>query len=581
MAPSEHERDNQLSDQPRSHGGVHSREADLRERTADKREALVRRKYSSAGQKKQRKSFSHAADPVSEKPHKQNFIAKLANNWFDRVMGAMKGDGLSAAEAHYAPHRTTRDFIWNTAGAALWAFVFPIVTMVSTQIVGVEEAGRISMAFVIGLLLMFLGNFGVRTYQVSDVNEEHSFLDYQANRWVTCLLMLVAGWFYCALRGYDSQMFNITMAVVAYKFVDALADVYEGRLQQQDKLYLAGISQSIRSALALVVFSVVLFVTRDAQIACFAMFIAALATFIVITWPLTLLETKKTTKFSFPSFMKLFKMAAPLFIAIFFFNVIENMPKFIMEGELPYDNQLYYNALYFPAQMILIVAQLVYKPLLVRMAGVWQDTSKRRRFDLIMVGILLVIVVITAIVWAIMAWVGIPVLNFLYGVDFAPYRGLLYLMLITGGITAAIDFLYQLITIMRRQKDVTVLFVMTFIFSLFIPFLLISYAQLEGAVLSYVIIEAILFILLAWDYFKIRRDLSKAHARVDEEEEPELARPNFAALIDPADPEISEAETVDEEEQQPRKLRPSEIRARREHREEVMRRRTGKDRHKE
>lgn len=564
------------------------------------------------------------------RPHKQNVISRLVNQWFDRVVGTIQNDGLSglsSAEEQFASHKTMRDFVWNTIGSAAWAMVFPVVTMVSTQIVGVEQAGMISMAFVVGILLMFIGNFGVRTYQISDVKREHSFADYQINRWVTCLLMLLIGWSYCTIRGYSTEMFNISMAVIAYKFIDALADVYEGRLQQVDKLYLAGVSQTIRSVLALVVFIIVLLVTRSGVAACIGMAIAALATFLVITWPLALLETPKSRPFNFNSFVRLFKLSAPLFVAIFFFNLIENMPKFVMEGTLPYENQLYYNALYFPAQMILITAQLVYKPLLVRMAGVWQESNKRRKFNLILAAIIALIAAITIIYGLVMAWVGIPVLNFLYGVDFAQYKGLLYLMLVTGGITAAIDFLFQVITIMRRQKDVTVLFVMTFIFSIFIPWLLVSYAELEGAVLSYVIVEGILFVLLAWEYFRIRRDLhgktlvdgkvvavGAAHVNAEdsyydaghnagsnanmlvrhgdqsanegigaEGYADERERTTFVPLMDIADPKIGDTIGEDEgfndgfEEEPPRKLRPSEQRAIREHREEVMRRRTGKN----
>ena len=141
-----------------------------------------------------RRADSNSAKAPRE--HRQNFIARFVNQWFDRVVGAMKGDGLSSAEERYAPHRTTRDFVCNTLGSGAWALVFPVVTMVSTQLVGVEQAGMISMAFVVGLLLMFVGNFGVRTYQISDINREHSFIDYQANRWATCVLMLVVGWIY-------------------------------------------------------------------------------------------------------------------------------------------------------------------------------------------------------------------------------------------------------------------------------------------------------------------------------------------------------------------------------------------------
>lgn len=505
------------------------------------------------------------------------------NQWFDRVMGAMKSDGLEKAEALYESHRTTRDFVWNSLGAGAWAAVFPVVTMVSTQLIGAEQAGMVSMAFVVALLLMFVGNFGVRTYQISDIAMEHSFKDYQANRWVTCIAMVLIGWLWCTIRGYDSEMFNITMAVVFYRFVDALADVYEGRLQQVDKLYLAGMSQTLRSVAALVVFVVMLFITRSPVFACYGMAIAAAVTFVVVTWPLTLMEAPPSRPFSMKSFNGLFRVCAPLFVAIFMFNAIENMPKFWMEGMLPYDNQLYYNAIYFPAQMILITAQLVYKPLLLRMAGVWQDAKKRRKFDLILVGIVAVIAVITGAACAVMAWVGIPVMNFLYGIDFRPFRGLLFLMLITGGITAAIDFLYQVITIMRRQKDVTVLYVITFGFSLFVPFLLIRYAELEGAVLSYVIIESILFVLLVWEYFRIRHDLSHGGGADGGEKAPGTReRTSMLDLIDPAMDGVDDDETLAlegaEAAEEPRKLRPSEIRAERERRAEIVRRRThGRD----
>ncbi len=132
------------------------------------------------------------------------------------------------------------------------------------------------------------------------------------------------------------------------------------------------------------------------------------------------------------------------------------------------------------------------------MAGVWQDPSKRRKFDLILVGMMLLVVAITAVNIVVMAWIGVPVMGFLYGIDFEQFRGLLYTMLVAGGVTAAIDFLYKVITVMRRQKDVTTLYVVTFGFSLFIPFLLVSFTGLPGAILSYLIVMSILFVLLVW-----------------------------------------------------------------------------------
>lgn len=474
---------------------------------------------------------SRTRTPKPSRPHRPNPIARLVNQWFDRVMGAVKDGGFSNQEEQLAAHRTTRDFAWNSIGAGAWGMVFPVLTMVSSQLLSAEQAGMVAMAFTVALLLMFVANFGVRTYQISDIDEAHSFNDYQINRWITCALMIVIGVAYCNFRGYGAEMFDICMGVFIYKMIDGLADVYEGRLQQVDKLYLAGVSQAFRSILALVAFAVALLVTRSAVVGCYAMAIAAAVSFVIVTYPLTLLETPRSRRASLSSIWVLFKNTAPLFLALFLFNLIDSMPKFVMEGALTYDNQLYYNALYFPAQSILIVAQLVYKPLLVRMAGVWQDTSKHRQFDMILVGILVFVVALTAGYLVIMAWIGIPILGFLYGIDFEPMRGLLYVMLVAGGVTAAIDFLYQVITVMRRQRDVTTLYVVTFGFSLLIPMLLVSFTGLPGAILSYLIVMSILLVLLVWEYFRIRRDLSQGRRVVNEAKAPQRERTAFVPAV--------------------------------------------------
>ncbi len=176
-------------------------------------------------------------------PRKQNVIKRVVNRWCNRLLGVVT-EGSFDQEEEFASHRTSRDYICNTIGTGAWGMVFPFLTIVVTQLSGTEQAGMFSMAFIIGTLLMIVGNYGVRTYQVSDIGEKHSFFDYQINRWITCIIMMLVAYGYCSLRGYDPNMFSICMAVCTYKMIDGLADVYEGRLQQMDKLYLAGISQA-------------------------------------------------------------------------------------------------------------------------------------------------------------------------------------------------------------------------------------------------------------------------------------------------------------------------------------------------
>lgn len=467
----------------------------------------------------------HGKRSRNGKPRKKSFVTRKVEAWCSRVLGAVSGDGLAEQEAEYASGRTTRDYVWNTVGVGLWGMVFPVLTIVVTQLAGAEQAGMFSLAFVTALLLMFVGNYGVRNFQASDLDEEYSFADYQANRVLTVVIMLVAGITYCKFRGYTDQMWLMSLGVYLYKAVDALADVYEGRLQQVDKLYLAGISQAFRSAAALIGFSLALLITRNVGVSSIVMAVIATITFVVFTFPLAQLETPKSRSANAKRVIGLLKQCFPLFVALFMYNLIDNMPKFVMEGALSYDNQLYYNALYFPAHAILLTSGFIYKPMLLKMANAWADPAKRKKFDLIIVVMFVIIVAITVVVAGAMGWFGLTIMSFLYSIDFEQYRGLCFVMLAAGGVTAGIEFLYQVITVLRRQRAVTKLYLITFGFSLFVPVLLVNFTGLPGAVIGYLIVMCILLVLLVSEYASIRMDL---HRKLTGKAAPDAEMPRAA-----------------------------------------------------
>ena len=480
----------------------------------------------------------HGKRSRNGKPRRKSFVTRKVEAWCSRVLGAVSGDGLAEQEAEYASGRTTRDYVWNTVGVGL---VFPVLTIVVTQLAGAEQAGMFSLAFVTALLLMFVGNYGVRNFQASDLDEEYSFADYQANRVLTVVIMLVAGITYCKFRGYTDQMWLMSLGVYLYKAIDALADVYEGRLQQVDKLYLAGISQAFRSAAALIGFSLALLITRNVGVSSIVMAVIAALTFVVFTFPLAQLETPKSRSANAKRVIALLKQCFPLFVALFMYNLIDNMPKFVMEGALSYDNQLYYNALYFPAHAILLTSGFIYKPMLLKMANAWADPAKRKKFDLIIVVMFVIIVGITVVVAGAMSWFGLAIMSFLYGIDFEQYRGLCFVMLAAGGVTAGIEFLYQVITVLRRQRAVTKLYLITFGFSLFVPVLLVNFTGLPGAVIGYLIVMCILLVLLVSEYASIRMDL---HRKLTGKAAPDAEMPRAARTAAMAPVQVAGAQAA-------------------------------------
>lgn len=440
---------------------------------------------------------------------KKGFLRRASSQWWDRLLGAVSERSFAAQAEQYAAHQTKRDYLFNTVGHTVWGMVFPLLTIIVTQLADVERAGMFSFAFVFGTLMMIAAQYGVRTYQVSDLDEEHSFADYQVNRVITIILVVAFGYLFIRMRNYDMNMARILAGVLGYRCVDALADCYEGRLQQMDKMYLAGISQMIRAILGFFAFAIVLSISRNVGAASIAMAVAAGVSFVLLTFPLALLETPKARRMSFSSVGSLFRQCFPIFVALFLYAIVDNTPKFVMELALPYENQLYFNALYFPAQSILLIVGLIYKPQLVRMAAAWADRSKRKRFDIFIVVMLLAIVAITMLMALFMRMAGVAILGLLYGIDFERFRMLSYLMIVAGGLTGGIDFLYQVITIMRRQELVTRSYLIVFAIGMVSSILLIHFGQLEGAVTSYLLVMVVLFAALLWVYVAERINIAR------------------------------------------------------------------------
>ena len=88
-------------------------------------------------------------------------VVRLANQWWDRLIGAVFSGSLANQTARYAAHRTTRDYVFNSVGFGVWGFLFPLLTMVASQLVGTEGAGMFSMAFVYANLIQFVPVFRI------------------------------------------------------------------------------------------------------------------------------------------------------------------------------------------------------------------------------------------------------------------------------------------------------------------------------------------------------------------------------------------------------------------------------------
>lgn len=391
------------------------------------------------------------------------------------------------------------NFLWNAVGGVLNAGQSVFLLIVITRVCGLEAAGIFSIAFATGNLFLYLGNYGVRNYQVSDLSEKYSFHDYLRHRLCTVLLMLAAAAVYTAWSAktgnYSHYKTACVLAMCVCKAVDCLEEVFEGRYQQKGRLDRSGKLVTFRLLVSIGGMIAVLLVTRDLLTAVWwGVFLAAAASALII-WRYRETAAFERTAFSFSGIAGLMRECFPVCAANFLSFYLINEPKYAIDAAMDETAQACYNFIAMPVFVIQLLNMFLYQPMLIRMTTSWEN-GRRKEFLGYFGRICGALAMISAPI-LLAAWIfGIPVLSWLYATDLSALRTEL-LLIMTGGIFLAFNGFYcAVLTIMRKQREIPLTYLAGAVLSLVSTPVMVRESGIVGAVLSFVLVMAAVTVLL-------------------------------------------------------------------------------------
>ncbi|MBR3787935.1 MAG: hypothetical protein IKM63_04320, partial [Firmicutes bacterium] len=259
-------------------------------------------------------------------------------------------------------------YIWNSINAIVAACQCPVILMVMTRTNGVYDAGVFSIAFAVASLMMYIGLYGLRKFQASDVSEKFTFSEYHGARIVTCFLMVVACILYCIYGGifkdYDTEKFIVILMVCGIRVVQSYTDVIHGRMQQKGRLDVATKASAIRYFSEVAAYVVMLIITHDLLISS----IFCLAVSIVVMMITTVNAGRDYCDMSFSMDIKKLKLLLiegfPIFVSLFLNMYISNAPKYAIDTYLTEEIQAIYNLIFMPAFMVGLLANFIFNPIL-------------------------------------------------------------------------------------------------------------------------------------------------------------------------------------------------------------------------
>lgn len=392
------------------------------------------------------------------------------------------------------------NYIWNTIAGIINASEAVILLAVVTRTNGVYDAGILTIAFAIANLMVTVGKFGMRSYQVTDVNDHYDFNTYFTSRIITSLFMFITIVFY-VLYGYRYKEYTIEktyiILFIGLIFVsEAFEDVFAGLYQKNGRLDVGGIIFSIRWFFILFSYIILLVLTNNLFISTFISSILSVICCIILLYSTYRHIAVHRIKLQFKGVISLLYCCTPLFLSAFLQFYMINVSKYAIDDFLTEDVQACYGFVAMPVFVIGLLNSFMYQPVLVQIATQWKNNDYKGFLKRIwsQLGIILLITII-CLIGAYL--IGIPVLSVLYNTNLANYKNELLILLLGGGFLAIVGFFTVLLTTMRKQQWILIGYSFVSIIAFVFTGRVVQLFGVMGAAVSFAVLEGILSMLFA------------------------------------------------------------------------------------
>lgn len=386
-----------------------------------------------------------------------------------------------------------KNFIWNMLGSLTYGFTSLIFMIIVTRINGVNDAGIYTFAFAIACSLAAIGSYCGKTYQVTETDSKISDYDYIYNRITTFILMQLVGLFFCVLNGYSLNKFLIILLLVFYRGIDTLTESVHAITQKNGYLYKTGISMFIKTIILVSVFFIVDLITKSLLNSCFALCITSILFFYIIDYSTAKKYTKKHA-YNNNKNIKLLKKGFLLFIYSFLSTYIINSPKYALERFGTEELQAIFGIIVMPASFLTLISVYIVQPFLNKITSYIKDNNYTKLIKLI-IKICSVILFFGVFVVCVSFFIGIPLLELVYGIELENQVFNLIIILIGSIFYSFAIIISAVIIALRHIKEQLIIFIINALTAYFITNFFVSGEMIFGASLSYMLSMLIQFIL--------------------------------------------------------------------------------------
>lgn len=403
-----------------------------------------------------------------------------------------------------------KDYIWNSLGSLLQSAISPVLLIVITRLNGIEYSGLFSFAMSISIVFWAVALWGGRTYQVSDVKREFSSGGYIAVRFVTSLLVAVTAMMFCVLSGYSTTKTGLIMILVGFKILESVADSLYGILQIQGRLYITGISLTMKAVFGFGAFMLVDVLTKNIIYGTLAILLVNLLVIIFydILWMRrveNVVINKKLFKKYVSQAVVIMKRTAVVFIVVFLTMFSLNIPRYFLDKSHP-DQIGYFGIMAMPITLLALFISFIIQPNVVSLSELLAKRKLQEfarivaKINRITFGLGVASVILSYLL-------GVWALNTIFGIKIDSFCSDLTIMVVGAVANAFVSIYVNLLIIMRQFKGQFYTLLLTDILAIGLSICLIERLAMLGSVLVFLLISILQVTVLIFIYKRSLKDV--------------------------------------------------------------------------
>ncbi|SEP77225.1 Membrane protein involved in the export of O-antigen and teichoic acid [Lachnospiraceae bacterium RM5] len=346
-------------------------------------------------------------------------------------------------------------FFWNAFGAVMNSFQTMLLLLIITRFGNDTDSGIFVMAYAVGNLMLNIGKYGVRHYQVTDISEKQGLKDYVKARYASMTFMMIAIGAYLLVKiffyDYSVKKTVVILMICLVKAIEAFEDVFHGRMQQKGRLDVAGRILGIRLMLFIVGYAAFYIVTGNLILTTFINLVLTLVIAIIMNGSVMHEFRDDNREDTKENVGRILIECLPLCACMCLNMYIANAPKYAIDTVVSDEVQTKFNIIFMPVFIIALLTNFIFQPFLKGVGEMW---AEERVMDLAKstVKFTVLIVIMDLIITFVGSYIGNPVLGMVYGVDLSDYNKELVIFMLAGGLIALQNLFIMIITAVRYQK---------------------------------------------------------------------------------------------------------------------------------